>query len=133
MPYLLDTSIVSDLLRHPSGPVANRIAELGVDQIYLSIITAAELRYGIAKRRSPALSQRVEAALIRLSVLEFGPPADQHYAYLRARLELAGRPIGANDMLIAAHALAFGYVLVTDNVREFSRIPELKLENWLRN
>ena len=130
--FLLDTNIVSDLVRNPRGPVARRIAEIGEAQICTSIIVAAELRYGAAKRASSRLSGQLEAVLNAIDVLAFEPPAGVIYGELRLRLEKKGRPIGANDMLIAAHALALGYAVVTDNEREFSRIDDLALENWLR-
>jgi tRNA(fMet)-specific endonuclease VapC len=132
MGFQLDTGVASDLVRRPRGVVANRIRDVGADQVFVSVIVAAEMRFGAAKRGSASLSERVEGALSRLQVLPLEPPADRHYAELRVRLERAGRPIGAHDMLIAAHALALGHTLVTDNVGEFSRIEGLKLANWLR-
>ena len=132
MAFQLDTAIASDLVRHPHGRVAARIGEVGAAEVFMSIIAAAEMQFGAVKRGSAALTERVEGALARLNILPFEPPADRHYAELRARLERAGTPIGANDMLIAAHALALGHTLVTDNVGEFSRVAGLKVENWLR-
>jgi tRNA(fMet)-specific endonuclease VapC len=132
MRYLLDTNIVSDLIRNPQGNVARRIAKVGVPQICTSIIVAAELRYGAEKRGAVSLSERLEAVLERLEVMSFEAPADTTYALLRAKLERSGKPIGANDLLIAAHALCLGCAIVTDNEREFGRVAGLKLENWLR-
>ena len=132
MPYLLDTNIVSDLVRHPRGHVRNRLAEMRGAQICTSIIVAAEMRFGIARKKSPKLAAQLEAVLDGLEVCPLEPPADVFYGDLRTQLEAAGTPIGANDLLIAAHALALGCTLVTDNVREFSRIKSLTLENWLR-
>jgi tRNA(fMet)-specific endonuclease VapC len=132
MRYLLDTNIVSDLIRNPQGNVARRIAKVGVPQICTSIIVAAELRYGAEKRGAVSLSERLEAVLERLEVMSFEGPADTTYALLRAKLERSGKPIGANDLLIAAHALCLGCAIVTDNEREFGRVAGLKLENWLR-
>jgi tRNA(fMet)-specific endonuclease VapC len=130
--FLLDTGIVSDLVRNPRGLVALRVTETGAGQIFTSVIVTAELRFGAVKRASPALSERIEGAIARMQVLPFESPADKRYAELRARLERIGRPIGGNDMLIAAHALALGHTLVTDNVSEFSRVEGLQVENWLR-
>ncbi len=130
--YLLDTNILSDLLRRPRGNVAGRIAQVGEQQICTSVIVAAELRYGVVKKRAARLQTQLESVLSRLPVLPFQQPADFAYGQLRADLERTGRPIGANDLLIAAHALALGCTLVTDNGREFSRIATLKVENWLR-
>jgi tRNA(fMet)-specific endonuclease VapC len=132
MRFLLDTNIFSDLVRNPRGLVARRIAEIGEDLICTSIIVAAELRYGAAKRASSRLSEQLESVLGAVDVLALEPPVDVVYGELRARLERNGQPIGANDMLIAAHALALGHTIVTDNEREFARVENLPLENWLR-
>ena len=132
MRYLLDTNIVSDLIRNPQGRVAQHIRELGEAQVCTSIIVAAELRYGAAKKGSPRLTAQLEAVLGALDVLPFEAPADIAYGLLRARLEQAGQPIGGNDLLIAAQAVALGYAVVTDNERDFARIDDLPRENWLR-
>ena len=129
--YMLDTNIVSDLIRHPDGKVANKIRKLGADGLCLSIITAAELRFGAAKRRSPHLSERVENILGEIDILPFAAPADQNYARIRNDLEAAGQPIGPNDLLIAAHAVSVGAILVTGNTKEFKRVRGMKVENWL--
>lgn len=129
---MLDTNIVSDLLRHPDGSAAKRIADVGSDAICVSIITAAELRYGCAKKGSAKLLAHVEAILESVQVLAFDVPADAEYGGIRAELEAAGKPIGPNDLLIAAHAYAVGAVLVTDNTGEFSRVRGLQVENWIR-
>lgn len=132
MRFLLDTNIVSDLVRHPRGRIADRIAEVGEQHICTSIIVAAELRYGAAKKGSSRLTAQLEAVLDALDVLVLEAPVDIVYGELRARLEQAGQPMGGNDLLIAAHALALGHTVVTDNEREFSRIDDLRVENWLR-
>jgi tRNA(fMet)-specific endonuclease VapC len=132
MRYLLDTNIVSDLVRNPQGKVAQHIRKFGEAQVCTSIIVAAELRYGAAKKGSLRLSAQLEAVLGALEVLPFETPADAAYGLLRTRLEQAGRPIGANDLLITAHALAFGYTIITDNEKEFARVEGLRRENWLR-
>jgi tRNA(fMet)-specific endonuclease VapC len=132
MRYLLDTNIVSDLVRNPQGRVARRIRELGEAQVCTSIIVAAELRYGAMKKGSPRLTAQLEAVLGALDVLPFAAPADTAYGLLRARLEQAGQPIGGNDLLIAAQAVALGYAIVTDNTQEFARIDDLPRKNWLR-
>jgi tRNA(fMet)-specific endonuclease VapC len=132
MRYLLDTNIVSDLVRNPQGNIARHIAKVGESQVCTSIIVAAELRYGAEKRGAVSLTVRLEAVLERLEVVSFEAPADATYALLRTRLEKSGKPIGANDLLIAAHALCLGRIIVTDNEREFARVAGLKLENWLR-
>ena len=128
---MLDTNIVSDLIRHPAGAVTRRIAVAGEDSVAVSIIVAAELRYGCAKRAAPRLTALVDGVLGRITVLPLRPPADAAYGAIRADLEAHGHPIGHNDLLIAAHALALDLPLVTGNVGEFARVPGLRVENWL--
>lgn len=130
--FLLDTNIVSDLVRHPQGRVAAKIATIGETQVATSIIVAAELRYGAAKKASPRLSAQLEAVLGALDVMALEAPVDTAYGDLRAALERAGKLIGPNDLLIAAQTLALEMTLVTDNEREFERVSGLKVENWLR-
>lgn len=129
--YLLDTNIISDLIRNPDGHAARRIEQLGSKDIFISIIVASELRYGCAKKGSPKLLTRVQGILETVPVLPLDMPADVEYGSIRAELEAAGQPVGMNDLLIAAHACALGLTLVTDNTREFSRIRGLHVENWL--
>lgn len=131
MRYLLDTNVVSDLIRHPQGRVAEHIRDVGEANVCTSIIVAAELRYGATKKGSPRLTAQLEAVLAALDVLPFEAPADATYGRLRVSLEQAGRPIGANDLLIGAQAAALGLTIVTDNEREFGRIEDLPRENWL--
>lgn len=132
MRYLLDTNVVSDLVRNPQGRMTQRIREVGEAQVSTSVIVAAELRYGAARKGSPRLTAQLEAVLGTLEILPFETPAAQTYGLLRARLEQAGQPIGGNDLLIAAQTVALGHTLVTDNEREFARIDDLSCENWLR-
>ncbi|OHV80383.1 type II toxin-antitoxin system VapC family toxin [Ensifer sp. LCM 4579] len=129
--YMLDTNIVSELARNPQGAVAKRIAEVGPDAICVSIITAAELRYGCAKKGSPKLLAQIEAILGSVQVLALDVPADAEYGGIRAELEAAGKSIGPNDLFIAAHAYVLGAVLVTANSGEFTRVRDLRVENWL--
>ena len=131
MRYLLDTNIVSAVIRDPQGRVAERIREVGEANVATSIIVAAELRYGAAKKGSARLTAQVEAVLGALEVLAFEDPADRVYGVLRAGLEQKSQPIGGNDLLIAAQALSLGFTLVTANEREFSKIEDLPRENWL--
>lgn len=133
MRYLLDTNIVSDLVRNPQGRVTRCIRAVGEARVCTSIVVAAELRYGAAKKGSGRLSAQIEAVLGALDVLPLDIPADAAYGRLRVDLERAGRPIGGNDLLIAAQAVALGHTLVTDNEREFARIDGLACENWLRD
>jgi len=134
--YLLDTNIVSDLLKNPAGKVAQKITSLSPverNSLATSIIVTAELRYGVAKSGSLTLAARVDQLLDAVDVLPLEPKADQHYGLIRSQLEKTGTVIGANDLLIAAHALSIDAVLVTDNVREFKRVKGLIVENWLRS
>ena len=131
MRYLLDTNIVSELIRNPQGRVTDHIRDLGEAQVATSIIVAAELRYGAAKKGSPRLTAQVEAVLGAIEVLPFEEPADAVYGLLRAGLEQKGLPMGGNDLLIAAHAVSLGFTLVTGNEREFARVDDLHCENWL--
>ena len=129
--YMLDTNIISDLIRNPQGKAAKRIAKVGGDNVCTSIIVAAELRYGCAKSGSKRLLKAVEELLGEINVLPFEVPADTDYGGIRAQLEAAGKPIGGNDLLIAAHAHATGATIVTANTGEFKRIRGLNVENWL--
>jgi tRNA(fMet)-specific endonuclease VapC len=128
---MLDTNIISDLIRNPQGKAAKRIAKVGEDKVCTSIIVAAELRYGCAKSGSVRLLKAVEDLLGEIKVLPFDVPADAEYGGIRSELEAAGKPIGGNDLLIAAHACATGATIVTANIDEFKRIRGLNVENWL--
>jgi tRNA(fMet)-specific endonuclease VapC len=130
--YLLDTNILSHLVRQPQGDVAKRIAVVGEANVLTSVIVACELRYGAAKRGSRRLTRQVEAVLGALTIRPLESDVERIYASIRVALEKKGSPIGAHDMLIAAHARAIDAVCVTDNVAEFKRVPALKVENWLR-
>jgi tRNA(fMet)-specific endonuclease VapC len=101
------------------------------DTFAISIVVAAELRYGAILKASPKFSRQVEAVLEGIDILPMEEPVDRHYGRIRVELARLGQPIGQNDLFIAAHACALGLVLVTDNVREFARVPELAVENWL--
>lgn len=129
--YLLDTIIISDLIKNPQGKTAHRIAEVGEDKVCTSIIVAAELRHGCAKSGSKRWIKAVEALLGELTVLPFDVPADSEYGGIRAKLEAAGRPIGGNDLLITAQAGSIEAVVVTANTDKFQRVRSLKVENWL--
>ena len=129
--FLLDTNIVSDLIRNPAGRIFERLSALPADAPCTSIVVAAELRYGAARKGSRRLAERVEGSLLRIEVLPFDAPADRTYADLRTVLEEAGTTLAANDLLIAAHALTLGCILVTDD-GSFERVPGLAVENWLR-
>lgn len=129
--YMLDTNVISDLVKNPQGKAARRIARVGEDNVCTSIIVAAELRYGCAKSGSKRLLKAVEDLLGEIPVLPFDAPADAAYGAIRCALEIAGKPIGSNDLLIAAHARAVGATIVTANADEFKRVRGLSVDNWL--
>jgi tRNA(fMet)-specific endonuclease VapC len=131
--YLLDTNIVSDLVRQPTGRIRDCIAACGEERVCTSIIVAAELRFGAAKKGSVRLAHQLETVLAALDTLPFDEPADRRYGQIRYALERAGTPIGASDLLIAAQALADGLILVTANEDEFRRVPGLVVVNWLHD
>ena len=128
---MLDTNIISDLVRNPHGRAAKRIAKVGEDNVCTSIIVAAELRYGSIKSGSPRLLKAIEDLLGEINVLAFDVPADLEYGEIRSELEASGKLIGSNDLLIAAHARVTGRIIVTANTEEFKRVRGLKVENWL--
>ena len=130
--YLLDTNILSNLVRQPQGRVRDQIADVGEDNVLTSVIVTCELRYGAAKRGSRRLTRQVETVFGALTVRPLESDVERIYASIRGALEKKGTPIGAHDMLIAAHARALDAVCVTDNVSQFKRVPALKVENWLR-
>ncbi|WP_244490298.1 type II toxin-antitoxin system VapC family toxin [Rhizobium sp. Root483D2] len=129
--YMLDTNIVSHMIRVPEGAVVSRVRDVGSDTLCVSALVASELRYGAVKRGSERLSSLVESTLERLDIIAYEAAAAVHYAEIRDQLSRSGNLIGPMDMLIAAHARALELVLVTDNTREFSRVEGLTIENWL--
>ena len=130
--FLLDTNVLSALARDPHGAVAGQIARVGEANVCTSIVVAAELRYGAVKRGSARLAKQLDVILAAMDIVPFESPMDRVYADVRNALEQRGRPIGGNDLIIAAQALALDAVLVTDNVKEFEQVPGLKVENWVR-
>ena len=129
--WMLDTDTLSDLIRNPRGALVQRLGSTEPDAVCTSIVVACELRFGAKRKGSDALTQRVEQLLSSLTVLPLDEPADQHYADIRAALERAGTPIGNHDLCIAAHARSRGMTVVTPNIREFERVPGLRVEDWL--
>lgn len=133
MRYLLDTNICTYLIKRRPLQVIERFSACSVGEVGVSSITVAELCYGVAKSvHREANGQALEQFLLPLIVAEFDEGASEAYGEIRAALDKEGQPIGAMDMLIAAHAVSMGVVLVTNNEREFSKIPELIVENWAR-
>lgn len=126
----LDTNICSYILRRHPASMIERFAALDRQQLWLSAIVAAELRFGAAKLASPKFSAAVEAWLAGFDVRPWPVEAAHHCAQLRAALERAGKPVGGMDMLIAAHAMAEDSVIITHNAREFHRVPGLAVEEW---
>jgi len=131
--YLLDTNILSDLVRKPHGRIRERIIAAGESTTCTSIISAGELRFGGARAGSPSLMERIDRILSALVLLPFDSPADRHYAEIRTTLAREGTLIGPNDLLIAAQARSLNLTVVTANDREFSRVPDLRVVNWLRH
>jgi tRNA(fMet)-specific endonuclease VapC len=129
---MLDTNAISAIVIDPRGVVADRIAEVGESNVFTSIIVSAEIAFGVKKRHSEDLTRKVANVMSKIYIASFDPPADNHYADIRLSLQREGQLIGPNDLWIAAHARALEAVLVTGNEREFSRVPGLKVENWLR-
>jgi tRNA(fMet)-specific endonuclease VapC len=128
--HLLDTNICIYIINRRPPRVFEHFAGLAFGQVALSSITGAELHFGVAKSGSQRNLLALEKFLAPLEVLPFDEAAMRHYGPLRSELERSGQPIGALDTLIAAHALALGATLVTNNVREFERVPGLTVENW---
>lgn len=130
--YLLDTNICIYLTKQQHPALTARFQSLAESEVAMSVITYGELQFGAQKSQKP---KQVLEALERLSlaipVLAMTTDTSQHYGEIRAHLQKQGTPIGNNDLWIAAHARAEGLVLVTNNVREFERVPDLKFENWL--
>ncbi len=129
--YLLDTNIISDAARNPDGNTARRMVRVGQDRLFISVIVLAELRFGLECNPEVKARAQIERLIGWLDIREFPFEAARHYGKLRCDLERQGKPIGANDYWIAAHALAEDAVLVSGNMREFARVPDLHVENWL--
>ena len=129
---LLDTNIISHIMRQPGGLAARRADLIDTDErLCTSVIVQFELRFGLEKNPSKRLQTSYDVTMAGIDVLPLDSSAAAEYARIRATLESTGKPIGANDLLIAAHALALDATLVTDNEAEFRRVPGLKIENWL--
>lgn len=129
--YLLDTNILSVLVRQSDHVLKRRIRQIGENQICTSIVVAAELRYGGLNSGSESLQEAIGQVLSVIQVLDLDEPTDRCYADLRHQLAREGNMIGPNDLWIAAQALSRGLIVVTANTREFSRVSGLVVENWL--
>ncbi len=131
MRYLLDTDICIYIIKKQPVKVFNRLKKCAIGDVAVSSITVAELEYGAAKSSRP--DQNRNALLAFLSPFEILPFDDQaavHYGDIRSHLEKTGKLIGSMDMLIAAHTRSSGLTLITNNLREFSRVPDLRVDNW---
>ena len=132
MKYLLDTNICVYLIKKRPQHVFARFRRLTIGDVGLSAITYAELEYGVAHSSDPAQNRMaLSEFLAPLEILDFETRIAPLYGVLRSSLARAGKMIGPLDLLIAAHALSLGAVLVTNNVKEFSRVPDLKIDNWV--
>jgi tRNA(fMet)-specific endonuclease VapC len=129
--FLLDTNICIYIIKQKPAKVLEVFQKLHPSDVGISSITLAELEYGIAKsQQSEKNRMALNQFLITLEIVKFDEKASNIYGGIRAELERKGLVIGAMDMLIAAHAMSLDLILVTNNVKEFSRIPNLRLENW---
>ena len=132
--YLLDTNIISHMMRHPQGLAAQRVFQLAIQgasvQLCTSVVVDCELRFGLQRRSNPQWSLRFEAAMASLEICPLTPEVSAFYAKLRFSLEQQGQPMGPNDLLIAAHALSMKATLVSADLA-FKRLPDLAVENWL--
>lgn len=129
--YLLDTNICSYIIKERPPQVIEKFRTFDIKQLKLSIITASELAYGVEKSGSVKNKLVLEKFLRPFEILDFNHDCIWNYAQLRHFLQSSGKVIGSLDMLIAAHALANNATLVTNNVKEFERVPKLNLENWV--
>ena len=133
MKFMLDTNICIYIIKRKPPNVIERFKQTEISQIGISAITLSELSYGVSKSSKPEQNQMALAQFIApLEILPYGDDAAQYYGDLRSHLEERGTPIGSLDMLIAAHALSTACTLVTNNEKEFIRIPNLKIENWVK-
>jgi tRNA(fMet)-specific endonuclease VapC len=129
---LLDTNICIHIIKRKPASVLEHFMQHQPGDIGISAITLAELQFGVAKSQAQKKNQNaLDEFLLPLEVLPFSESATHAYGQIRANLERRGTPIGANDLLIAAHALSLGALLVTNNTREFERIPGLQFANWI--
>jgi tRNA(fMet)-specific endonuclease VapC len=133
MKYMLDTNICIELIRKQPPKLIQRLTSTSVRDVGVSAITVAELQHGASKSQKPEANlAALEQFLLPLSIADFGYEASTVYGQIRTDLERKGALIGPMDLLIAAHAVSLGVILVTNNVKEFSRVPNLQIEDWLK-
>jgi tRNA(fMet)-specific endonuclease VapC len=129
---MLDTNICIYLIKRQPRKVIDKFQEIALGEIAISSVTVAEMMYGVAKSQHQDKNKvALESFLAPLEIVDFGFKAAQYFGIVRAHLEKIGAPIGAYDLMIAAHALSLGLMLITNNEREFQRIPDLIVENWV--
>ena len=132
MRYLLDTNTCIYIIKRSPARVMLRFKRLRVGDIGVSAITVCELQFGVSNSSQPDRNQRALTEFLGpLEVLDFPAGASVVYGEIRMHLQSAGTPIGSYDLLLAAHALHNRLTMVTNNVREFRRVPDLKMENWM--
>lgn len=130
MAFLLDTNIISYLVRDPRGTLALRVGRESFEDLVTSIVVIGEIAFGFVRRPSPRLERQTSDVLRGIQIIDLDQTAATIYGSVRADLESLGTPIGANDLWIAAHALALDATLITANEREFRLVPGLRVENW---
>jgi len=131
--YMLDTNICIYIIKKKPAHVIERFRQTPISQIGISSITLSELEYGVVKSSKPDQNQFALAQFLApLEISSYGDEAAQQYGRLRALLEKQGTPIGSLDMLIAAHVLSIDCILITNNEKEFNRVPNLKIDNWVK-
>ncbi len=129
--YLLDTNMISEIAKNPTGEAARRFSELPSDDLCTSVVVSAEVLFGFENGAGEKTRRAMTGVLNALHVLNLEPPADKIYAETRAAMSKMGKAVTPNDMFIAAHALAIGAIVVTDD-QAFHYVPGLKVENWLQ-
>ena len=127
--FMLDTDICSYIIKRRPATLLERFEKHG-ETLNVSVITAAELRFGAEKAGRPKLGELIEAYLDRLAILDWTDDVTPHYARIRSQLERSGKPIGNMDLLIASHAVSQGMTVVTNNLKHFSNVPGLNVEEW---
>ena len=129
--YMLDTDTCSYIMKRSNDAVLKRLQRVSVSDVCISVITKSELLFGVEVSPRRQQDESALSAFLRyVDVLDFPDAASLHYATIRASLKTRGTMIGANDLFIAAHSRSLGLTLVTNNTREFGRVPKLKIENW---
>ena len=130
--YMLDTNICIYIIKRKPADVIERFRQTKISQVGISSMTLSELEYGIVKSSKPDQNRFALAQFLApMEILPYNDEAAQQYGRLRSFLEKQGTPIGSLDMLIAAHALSIGCILVTNNEKEFNRVPNLNIDNWV--